>query len=232
MHSGFRDSRRFVACKKGLCKLIGIRFVIPNDTIHQPLCQIVKNETKMSERKPIKTTVNEIVEYWESRIDESELSIDFAEAHERCWRCGYKSKLHRCHIIPDSLEGEDSPSNLVLLCQRCHIEAPNINDKDFFWEWLKAQKAFLYDTYWTIRGMKEYSDIYKEKIEESMTRLDIGPTEFREFLREQTGFVTIHFGEGRLNLSTIAGIMRSFIKQKEKQLGITNAISNAGLRVC
>ncbi len=86
----------------------------------------------MSNRKPIKTTSKEIVEYWDSRIDETELSIDFAEAEERCWRCAYKSKLHRCHIIPDSLGGEDTPSNLVLLCRRCHIEAPNIKDKDFF----------------------------------------------------------------------------------------------------
>lgn len=68
--------------------------------------------------------------------------------------------------------------------------------------------------------MKEYSEIYKEKIEEAMLRLKIGPEEFQIFLKEQKDFVTIHFGEGRLNPSTLAGIMRSFIKQKEKQLGI------------
>jgi hypothetical protein len=169
----------------------------------------------MSERKPITTTSNNIVEFWTSRIDESELSIDFADANERCWRCGYKSKLHRCHIIPDSLGGEDSPSNLVLLCRRCHIEAPNIQDKDFFWDWLKAQRTALYDSYWTIRGMKEYFDIYKERIEESMARLNIQPKDFQEFLKEQTKSITIHFGEGRLNPSTIAGIMRSFIKHRE-----------------
>lgn len=174
----------------------------------------------MGNRKPIKTTIREIVEYWESRIDETELSIDFAETEERCWRCAYKSELYRCHVIPDSLGGEDTPSNLVLLCRRCHIEAPNIKEKDFFWDWLKAQKVAFYDSYWTIRGMKEYSEIYKEKIEEAMLRLKIGPEEFQIFLKEQKDFVTIHFGEGRLNPSTLAGIMRSFIKQKEKQLGI------------
>jgi hypothetical protein len=179
----------------------------------------------MSNRKPIKTTAQEIVEYWGSRIDESELSIDFAEAGERCWRCAYKSKLHKCHVIPDSLGGEDTPSNLVLLCRRCHIEAPNIMDKDFFWEWLKAQKASFYDTYWTIRGMKEYAEIYKEKIEESMFRLNARPEELQQFLKVQKDFVTIHFGEGRLNPSTLAGIMRSFIKHKEQQLGMAAKLS-------
>lgn len=172
----------------------------------------------MSNRKSIKTTAEEIVEYWGNKIDESEFSIDFAEARQRCWRCAYETKLDRCHIIPDSLGGEDTPSNLVLLCRRCHMEAPNIRDKDFFWEWLKAQKAVFYDTYWTIRGMKEYREIYKEKIEESMLRLNAKPEELQQYLKDQKDFVTIHFGEGRLNPSTLAGVMRSFIKHKEQQL--------------
>lgn len=176
----------------------------------------------MSNRKPIKTTIKETVEYWSKIIDESELSIDFSEADERCWRCAYKSNLHRCHIIPDSLGGVDAPYNLVLLCNRCHIEAPNINDKDFFWEWLRAQKVSFYDTYWTIRGMKEYAEIYKEKIEDSMMKLNAKPEEFKQFLESQSNFVTIHFGEGRLNPSTLAGIMRNFIKHKEQQLNKTN----------
>ncbi len=169
----------------------------------------------MSNKKSIKTPLKDIVEYWGSRIDETELSIDFSDAEARCWRCTYESKLHRCHIIPDSLGGEDTPSNLVLLCRRCHTEAPNINDRDFFWEWLKAHKSPFYDTYWTIRGMKEYNVIYKETFEEIAMRLKIEPEEFEAFLKEQKNFVTIHFGEGRLNPSTIAGIIRSFVKQKE-----------------
>jgi len=33
VHAGFRGIRAFVARKKGRCKLIGFRFVIPHDTI-------------------------------------------------------------------------------------------------------------------------------------------------------------------------------------------------------
>ena len=68
---------------------------------------------------------------WEEREDESDLSVDWAEAEEICWRCGCKRKLQRCHIIPDSLGGKDEPSNLVLLCERCHIDAPNVESQTF-----------------------------------------------------------------------------------------------------
>ena len=71
----------------------------------------------MTKRKAIKTKVEDIVDYWDSRVNEWEISVDFSEAHERCWRCGYKSKLQRCHIIPDSLGGRDEPNNLVLMCK-------------------------------------------------------------------------------------------------------------------
>ena len=165
----------------------------------------------MNQSKVIKTTLEQIINYWVIRIDESELSIDFSEANERCWRCAYKSKLDRCHIIPASLGGLDDPSNLVLLCRRCHVEAPNIKDKNFFWDWLKASKVSFYDTYWTIRGMQEYEFIYKETFEKSVLRLGIKQGDFDKFLEEKTDFFTIHFGEGRVNPSTIAGIFRSFI---------------------
>ena len=63
----------------------------------------------------MKTTKKQIVDYWSKRIYEGDLSVDWAEAHERCWRCTEKIKLQKCHIIPDSLGGLDDPGNLVLL---------------------------------------------------------------------------------------------------------------------
>jgi hypothetical protein len=172
----------------------------------------------MKKRKPICTTVNEIVEYWETRVSETKLSVDFNKAKVRCWRCGYKSKLQKCHIIPDSLGGKDTPSNLVLLCRRCHIEAPNIDDPEFFWDWLKAQAVPIYNTYWTIRGMKEYEEIYHETIETSCERLGIKSEEFTELLKNGERKTIVHFGEGRINPSTIAGMFRNIIKDKERQL--------------
>lgn len=102
---------------------------------------------KRNIRKPIKTTKKEIVDYWASKQEEVGLSVDWSEAHERCWRCGYKKPLERCHIIPDSLGGKDEPENLVLLCKRCHIEAPNVEDKNFMWDWIRAYGTPFYDTF-------------------------------------------------------------------------------------
>ncbi|MBX3253499.1 MAG: HNH endonuclease [Chitinophagaceae bacterium] len=90
----------------------------------------------MSDKRILKTTVDQIVTYWATKVDKSTLSIDFSEAHERCWHCGYKTKLERCHIVPHSLGRQDAPENLVLLCRLCHAEGPNISDPDFFWDWL------------------------------------------------------------------------------------------------
>ncbi len=83
-------------------------------------------------RQSIKTKKEDIVKYcfFEKLIDESGLSIDASEAHERCWRCGCEKSLERCYIIPASLGGKDEPANLVLLCKRCHLDNPNITDPE------------------------------------------------------------------------------------------------------
>ena len=41
VHAGFRGLRAFVARKKGRCKLIGNRFVLPHDTIPSTLAVMV-----------------------------------------------------------------------------------------------------------------------------------------------------------------------------------------------
>lgn len=118
----------------------------------------------MSNRKNIKTSVHDIVDYWFKRVDESDLSVDMAEAHERCWRCGCERNLERCHIVPDSLGGKDEPSNLVLLCKRCHADGPNVADEEIMWDWTKSYRVPFYDTFWSILGQKEYAFIYKKRL--------------------------------------------------------------------
>ena len=73
------------------------------------------------------------------------LGSDFSEGHERCWRCGYEtSSLHRCHIIPESLGGKCEPSNFVLLCGQCHVQAPNVMDKYFIFSWINLTKGSVF----------------------------------------------------------------------------------------
>ena len=192
-------------------------------------------------KKTIKTKKEDIIGYWQSRICESNLSVDWSEAHERCWRCGYKSKLERCHIIPASLAGEDAPSNFVLLCKRCHIENPNVSNPKIMWDWLKAYKTPFYDTYWIIRAVEEYKRIYRVEWEEEfenilkcMTELDDSKEdfdnfnkefrkEFREIFIKQTSY---HYGHPNLNSATLAGVLRISIEEFSNKYNIKLSDNN------
>lgn len=157
-----------------------------------------------------KTNPREIVSYWAKRENESGLSVDWSEAHERCWRCGCKSKLERCHITPHSLGGADDPSNLVLLCHLCHREAPNVKDPKFMWIWIRAHGTTFYDTFWMIRGMEEFKKMFGRKPFEDFEDTDLSAIVKEGLSKEMSKAIRsaiIHFGEGRMNPSTIACIL-------------------------
>lgn len=148
----------------------------------------------------------EIVDYWVARESECGLAVDWSEAQERCWRCGYKSRLQKCHIVPKSLGGKNDPSNLVLLCGRCHREAPNIADSRFMWIWMRTTCVPFYDLYWTTRGVQEFEKMFGRTPFTSIEFDSFSKKNALELLREEIKKATIHFGEGRINPSTIASI--------------------------
>lgn len=172
-------------------------------------------------RKPIRTTIPEIVDYWAGYASESGLSVDFAEAHERCWRCGCRRSLERCHIVPDSLGGEDTPSNFVILCKRCHLDNPNVADPEVMWDWLRAYSVPFYDTFWGTYGMEEYKKIYGRSFAEELQARGILPDdpEFGTILDQQRERVSYHFGDPHLNLATLAGIFRMALKAYDASHG-------------
>jgi len=89
------------------------------------------------------TTKKQISEYWShnSKIPETDLNFDWSDSFDCCWNCGIFTKhTERCHIIPIALNGEDKPHNYVLLCKRCHGEAPNIHCKNAMWDWILKNK--------------------------------------------------------------------------------------------
>jgi HNH endonuclease len=153
-------------------------------------------------------SVAEIVTYWSQHQDESGLAVDWAEAHKRCWTCGrkkWKRNFDRCHIIPRSLGGLDSADNLVLLCPRCHKQAPNVNDPSFIWFWLRSRAVPLYDTEWIISGLEEYQRLFGKRPFSGPNPPNVSELKhvFRKF-REQA---IIYFGEGRPNPSTFAWVI-------------------------
>lgn len=176
----------------------------------------------MADRQSIKTTKKEIVDYWAGHVDECELSVDFSEAEELCWRCGCKRNLERCHIIPHSLGGEDKPSNFVLLCKRCHLDNPNVADPEIMWDWLKAYKVTFYETFWIMQGMKEYEKIYSVTFREELESRGVNDEdaeEIRALIGEQMKMVSFHFGDPHLNVATLAGVLRMVLKEYDRRHG-------------
>ena len=145
-----------------------------------------------NKRKPIKTTKRNIIDYWIQYIDECGMNFDWAEADTICWRCGCERKLQRCHIIPDSLGGKDEPSNFVLLCAECHQEAPNVEDKQFMWDWIKSFYSPFYNTFWQTRAFEEYKRIYK------MLNMDFDHYTGESFYRDKTAAVVEELKEKNL----------------------------------
>ena len=62
-----------------------------------------------------------------------------------CWKCGKHSDLEAAHIIPKCIGGSNKTENLVILCKRCHEFAPNVNDKEYMWEWINYEGMYIAD---------------------------------------------------------------------------------------
>ena len=62
-----------------------------------------------------------------------------------CWKCGCHSELEAAHIIPKCIGGSNKAENLVILCNLCHSWAPNVNDKEYMWEWIDSPTKILSD---------------------------------------------------------------------------------------
>ena len=172
-----------------------------------------------------KTSILDIVDYWSERIDECDIGVDWAEAEERCWRCGAKKELVRCHIIPHELGGKDNPSNYVVLCRSCHEENPNVSDPEIMWDWLMAYASAYHDNFWIIEGIREYKYMYRRTVEEDWAFLIEHGLSLEQDMREEVlrfciANSGIHFGQAFPNKATIAGLIRMFFKDQAGKIGI------------
>lgn len=126
----------------------------------------------MADRKEIKHSA--ILNYWidrgiTARGDVSEtrgMPVVISPWEPQCWCCGERvflgelpkcdsdeklwdhpkarSKLNRCHIVPKSLGGPDSPENLFLMCEACHEAAPDTKNREGFLRWVYRKRQVSY----------------------------------------------------------------------------------------
>ena len=176
-------------------------------------------------RRQNETSIWEIADYWSGIVDESDLSVDWAEAEERCWRCGSVKELARCHIVPHSLGGGDEPSNYVILCHQCHEEGPNVSDPEIMWDWLMAYSCNHYDIFWQIEAEHEYARIYQRTINDDLLFLEqsgkVDKEELEAAIADAFRRSTKHFGQGMPNKATMAGVFRMTLKNLAVSMGVT-----------
>jgi hypothetical protein len=82
----------------------------------------------------------------------------------------------------------------------------------------------FYDTYWTLRGFQEYETIYRRKPFSDIPEPQITGERVSALLGPLFKRVIVHFGEGRLNPSTIAWCIREVEKQLRSDNRPTTAL--------
>ena len=55
-----------------------------------------------------------------------------------CWDRACECYLEKCHIVPHSQTGDDSPDNFILLCSKCHAANPNTSSVKMYQRWLDS----------------------------------------------------------------------------------------------
>lgn len=173
----------------------------------------------MKKRKKLKATNMEIIEYWRKRISDWDIAVDWDQAEDHCWGCGIKAKLYRCHIIPASLGGVDDPNNLVLLCLFCHEKAPNVDDENFMWNWIKVHRGKnpLSEVF------IEYECMYGESVMESISEDNLEDYSqwvkdfWKNLVSRDDNLSSRHFGHLCPNISTFTYMLRKTVEEYKNQ---------------
>lgn len=174
----------------------------------------------MAYHEKFKTTIKEIVDYYKNNlVNEEDIGVDLNEIHKRCWHCGDISKLCRCHIIPSSSQGQDSPDNFVLLCRRCHEIAPNCTDKQIMWDWLKFDSSNVYNLYWGKIIFEDYNKIYStDFVKEYTSRHNINADLLQSIFYRNFNNIKMHIGSGHINSSTWVGLFKMTFNEFDKSV--------------
>lgn len=54
-----------------------------------------------------------------------------------------RTRLQRAHIVAKSLGGADVENNILMLCDLCHKESPDINDRELVLRWVRNRPSHI-----------------------------------------------------------------------------------------
>lgn len=135
-----------------------------------------------------------------------ERPFDFSESTEPKLRWN-NADLERCHIIPQSLDGEDSPENLALLCYSCHVQSPDTINKQPFFTFVKSKKTWHREECESLMNeLKRYN--LDEQYSEGQLLEALESDDFKQFFIENSG---IHQG---ISKSTFVAVLSEFLSDE------------------
>ncbi|MCW2994324.1 MAG: hypothetical protein JWQ18_1819 [Conexibacter sp.] len=125
------------------------------------------------------------------------------------WKLWNRAVLERCHLVPAALGGSDEPSNLVLLCRRCHQDAPNVADPTYMLDWIARRDPWLSHHLALLNRtvdrshLRDVVDGFTDEQVEAAQRI------LSELLRTWTGTHGLRFTESTLEAVIVESITRA-----------------------
>lgn len=139
-------------------------------------------------RPPNKATVKAIKSYWLSddgqcRLKEIDqrlslnihvrINLALNDELPRCWAClKIKSRLQRCHIVPDYSGGSPKAENLILMCYKCHLDSPTMDHPDAIWVWMNELILWRDEIHFYLEKFISQSRLSEQGIEEVVSKVD------------------------------------------------------------
>lgn len=168
----------------------------------------------------MQTKKSAIAAYWlgtergRRRLPDNAALIDLGEPS--CFACGWMAadpdedpivwaawdlaKLERCHLVPHALGGPDEPANLVLLCGRCHSEAPDVRDAGYMLRWIGAHASWGHRLSQEMQAAMDLAGLSEDMMETFNERLlPEGAATLRDMMSTWSIAVA-----GRLSYATLA----------------------------
>lgn len=129
--------------------------------------------------------------------DDDSVAVEGIHEADRCWCCGARAKLQKCHIIPKALGGSAAPDNIVPMCARCHDEAPDVADSEALWSWIKSQQNGLSGVgHGRLNFLLDFVPEMCRKYEPTGPETESVEELLRHLMREQTNSHVGQFGQG------------------------------------
>ena len=119
--------------------------------------------------------------------------------------------LQRCHLVPDAIGGPDGPRNIVLLCARCHAEAPDVGDADYMLRWIGTHESWGNLLISELQAAIKSDDVTEGEIE-ALNRRGIAPLLcMGDLMREWAVSVG-----GKFSYATLAACAVELIRREER----------------